>query len=158
MSIASSFNAGIYIPQIIIDREIIIKARSSDVGFLGEEEVAYPVNTMVIRKEVTVCGSLREALAGLLPNAPVGDTFLGQGSEDLAALSERIAALVASGAPSALLLSGTARDALPGAVELQLQAAIKKETSPSNHINYLKEQGYEFRTFYDFVKNGEKGV
>ena len=29
------------------------------VGFLGEEEVAYPVNTMVIRKEVTVCGSLR---------------------------------------------------------------------------------------------------
>ena len=25
-------------------------------------------------------------------------------------------------------------------------------------INYLKEQGYEFRTFYDFVKNGEKGV
>ena len=22
----------------------------------------------------------------------------------------------------------------------------------------LKEQGYEFRTFYDFVKNGEKGV
>ena len=29
------------------------------VGFLGEEEVAYPINTMVIRKEVTVCGSLR---------------------------------------------------------------------------------------------------
>nr|WP_300686521.1 zinc-binding dehydrogenase [uncultured Bilophila sp.] len=29
------------------------------VGFLSEEEVAYPVNTMVIRKEVTVCGSLR---------------------------------------------------------------------------------------------------
>ncbi len=28
------------------------------VGFLSEEEVAYPVNTMVIRKEVTVCGSL----------------------------------------------------------------------------------------------------
>lgn len=25
-------------------------------------------------------------------------------------------------------------------LELQLQAAIKKETSPSNHINYLKEQ------------------
>ena len=25
-------------------------------------------------------------------------------------------------------------------------------------INYLKKQGYEFRTFYDFVKNGEKGV
>ena len=25
-------------------------------------------------------------------------------------------------------------------------------------ISYLKEQGYEFRTFYDFVKNGEKGV
>ena len=25
-------------------------------------------------------------------------------------------------------------------------------------ISYLKERGYEFRTFYDFVKNGEKGV
>ena len=29
------------------------------VGFLGEEEVAYPINTMIIRKEVTVHGSLR---------------------------------------------------------------------------------------------------
>lgn len=29
------------------------------VGFLGEEQVSYPVNTMIIRKEVTVCGSLR---------------------------------------------------------------------------------------------------
>lgn len=29
------------------------------VGFLGEEEVPYPVNTMLIRKEVTVHGSLR---------------------------------------------------------------------------------------------------
>ena len=29
------------------------------VGFFGDEEVAYPINTMVIRKEITVCGSLR---------------------------------------------------------------------------------------------------
>ena len=29
------------------------------VGFLEKEEVSYPVNTMVIRKEATVCGSLR---------------------------------------------------------------------------------------------------
>jgi L-idonate 5-dehydrogenase len=29
------------------------------VGFLSSEEVAYPINTMVIRKEATVCGSLR---------------------------------------------------------------------------------------------------
>lgn len=34
------------------------------VGFLGEEEVAYPVNTMVIRKEVTVaarCAPIRNS-------------------------------------------------------------------------------------------------
>lgn len=29
------------------------------IGFLSSEEVAYPINTMVIRKEATVCGSLR---------------------------------------------------------------------------------------------------
>ncbi len=29
------------------------------IGFLSSEEVAYPINTMIIRKETTVCGSLR---------------------------------------------------------------------------------------------------
>ena len=35
---------------------------------------------------------------------------------------------------------------------------IIKFDALEDSINYLKEQGYEFRTFYDFVKNGEKGV
>ena len=40
--------------------------------------------------------SLREALADLLPAASASDSLLGQGCEDLAALSERIAALVSA--------------------------------------------------------------
>ncbi len=40
--------------------------------------------------------SLREALADLLPDASASDSLLGQGSEDLAAISGRIAALVAA--------------------------------------------------------------
>ncbi|TXI79430.1 MAG: response regulator [Dechloromonas sp.] len=78
------------------ERDLELRTRSLE---LSSEELSTSNNRL--REELThrdqALHSLREALAGLLPNAPVGDTFLGQGSEDLAALSERIAALVASG-------------------------------------------------------------
>lgn len=51
------------------------------VGFLSEEEAAYPVNTMVIRKEATVCGSLRA-----YQEFPLAARLVASGRLDLAPL------------------------------------------------------------------------
>ena len=75
------------------ERDLELRTRSLE---LSSEELSASNNRL--REELTqrdqAAHSLREALANLMPEVSTTDSLLGQGSDDLAALSSRIAGLV----------------------------------------------------------------